>query len=41
MASKIELVNNIERIDYLISGLRDQRRIELEELEEIEDKETP
>jgi hypothetical protein len=36
MASKNELVTDIERIDTLISGLLDQRRIELEELEEIE-----
>jgi hypothetical protein len=36
MASKNELVTDIERIDYLISGLLDQRRVELEKLEEIE-----
>jgi hypothetical protein len=40
MASKNELVHNIERIDTLISDLMDQRRIELEELEEIEALET-
>jgi hypothetical protein len=36
MASKNELVTNIERIDYLISGLLAQRRISLQELEQIE-----
>ena len=41
MASKNEIVNNIERIDYLISGLLDQRRTKLEELEEIEAMDTP
>ena len=36
MASKNELVTNIERRDYLISGLLAQRRISLQELEHIE-----
>jgi hypothetical protein len=36
MALKNELIQDIERIDTLISGLLDQRRIELEKLEEIE-----
>lgn len=40
MASKNELVQDIERIDTLISGLIDQRRMELEELEAIEALET-
>jgi len=39
MTSKNELINNIEKIDYLISGLLEQRRIELEKLEELEDLE--
>lgn len=40
MTSKNELVSNIERIDYLISGLLDQRRVDLDELEKIEATET-
>jgi len=40
MASKNELVTNIERIDYLISGLLAQRRTSLQELEQIEAMET-
>jgi len=39
MTSKNELVNNIEKIDYLISGLLEQRRIELEKLKELGDLE--
>lgn len=40
MASKNEIVNNIERIDFLISDLLEQRRIELDEPEVIEALET-
>lgn len=40
MASKNELVHNIEMIDYQISDLLEQRRIELQELEVIEYLET-
>jgi hypothetical protein len=36
MASKNEVVHNIEMIDYQISDLLERRRIELEELEVIE-----
>jgi hypothetical protein len=36
MASKNEVIHNIEMIDYQISDLLERRRIELEELEVIE-----